>query len=118
MTGGDQVAEAGVRILSAARKSAAAILARVDIVAVGLVDRDHVGELDHALLQALQFVAGAGEHQHQEKVGHVGDSGLRLADADRLDDDDVVAGRLAYQHRLARLGGDAAERAGGRARGG
>ena len=84
-----------------------------DIVAVGLVDRDHVGQFDDAFLQALQFVAGAGQHQHQEKIGHVGDRGLRLADADRFHQHHVVAGRLAEQHGLARLGGDAAERAGG-----
>ena len=39
--------------------------------------------------------------------------GFRLADADGLDQHNVVAGGLAQQHGLARLGGDAAERAGG-----
>ena len=32
-------------------------LGALEIVAVGLVDRDHVGELDQALLDALQLVA-------------------------------------------------------------
>ncbi len=78
----------------------AAIVGRGDIgarnvVAVGFVDRDHVGQLDDAFLDALQFVPGARHHQHQEKVGHVGDGGLGLADADRLDDQHVVARRLA-----------------------
>ena len=66
-----------------------------EVVAVGLVDRDHVGELDQALLEALQLVAGARQHQHQEKIGHVGDHGLRLAGADGLDQHDVVAGGFA-----------------------
>ena len=57
----------------------------LDIVAVGLVDRDHVGELDQALLDALQLVAGAGQHQREEEVGHVVDRRLGLADADGLD---------------------------------
>ncbi|CAD5300193.1 hypothetical protein BOS5A_231163 [Bosea sp. EC-HK365B] len=82
-------------------------------VAIGLVDRKHVGELDDALLDALQFVAGIGQHQHQEEIGEIGDRRLRLADADRLDQDDVEAGGFAEQHGLARLGCDAPQRAGG-----
>ena len=39
----------------------------------------------------------------------LGDRRLGLADADRLDQHDVAAGRLAEQHGLARLAGDAAE---------
>ncbi len=39
-----------------------------------------------------------------------------LADAHGLHDDDVVAGRFAHQHGLARLGGHAAQRAAGGAR--
>ena len=98
---------------SAARYSAAAVVARLMIVAVRLVDRDHVGELDQPLLDALQLVAGARQHQGEEEVGHVGDRGLRLPGADRLHQDHVEARRLAKQHGLAGLGGDAAERAGG-----
>ena len=33
------------------------------VLAVGLVDRDHVGDLEHALLDALQLVAGPGQAQ-------------------------------------------------------
>ena len=83
----------------------------LDVVAVGLVDRDHVGEFDQALLDALQFVAGAGQHQGQEEIGHVADRGLGLADADGLHQHHVEAGGLAQQHRLAGFRGDAAERA-------
>ena len=39
-------------------------------VAVGLVDRDHVGDLEDALLDALQLVAGAGQGEEQERVDH------------------------------------------------
>ena len=70
-------------------------LGACDVVAVGLVDGDHVGDLDDALLDALQIVAAAGEQQHEEEVDHVGDGDLRLADADGLDDDHVEAGGLA-----------------------
>ena len=35
-----------------------------DVVAVGLVDGDHVGDFDDALLDALQIIAAAGQEQH------------------------------------------------------
>ena len=38
--------------------------------AVGLVHRDDVGELEDALLDALQLVAGAGDGQQEERVDH------------------------------------------------
>ncbi len=62
-----------------------------DIVTVRFIDGDHVGEFDDAFLDALQFVTGAGHHQHQKEIGHVGDGGLGLADADGLHDHHVVA---------------------------
>ena len=84
-------------------------------VEVGLVDQHQIGQLHHALLDRLQLVAGIGQlHQH-EHVGHAGHRHLALADADRLDDHHVVAGRLEHQHRLARLLGHAAQRAARRA---
>ena len=86
---------------SAADSSRAARGGLVDVVAVGLVHRDHVGELEHALLDALQLVAGAGQREQQEGVDHAGDGVLGLADADRLDEHDVVAGRLQHDDRLA-----------------
>ena len=55
-------------------------------VEVGLVDDDQVGQLHHALLDRLQVVAGVGQLQQHEHVGHAGDRGLALADADGLDD--------------------------------
>jgi hypothetical protein len=82
---------------------------RVDI---GLVDDHQVGNLDDALLDRLQVVAGIRQLQQTENVDHAGHRRFRLADADGLDDDDVVAGRFAEQHRLARLFGNAAQRPG------
>ena len=66
-----------------------------------LLTTNQVGEFDNAALDALQIVAAAGQQQQHEHVDHVGDRGLRLADADRLDDHDVEAGGLAQQQRLA-----------------
>jgi hypothetical protein len=37
---------------------------------VGLVDRDDVGQLKHALLYALELVPGPGQGQQQEGVDH------------------------------------------------
>ena len=110
MTGGDH-SRRRVQDLQRRPVFGGGALGARDVVAVGLVDGDHVGDLDDALLDALQVVAAAGEQQHEEEIDHVGDGDLRLADADRLDDDDVEAGRLAQRHRLARLARDAAERA-------
>ena len=85
------------------------------LVEVGLVDHHQVGQLHHALLDGLQVVAGIGQLQQHEHVGHSGHRDLALADADGLDDHHVVARRLGHQHRLARLLGHAAQRARGRA---
>ena len=49
-----------------------------------------------------------GQREHEEEVDHLGDRGLALADADRLDQDDVEARGLAEEHRLARAPRDAA----------
>ncbi len=87
---------------------------RPQAIVVRLVDGDHVGQFENALLDPLQFVAGAGQHQHEEEIGQVGHRRFGLADAHRLDQDHVEPGGLAEQHRLAGLGRDAAERAGRR----
>ena len=81
------------------------------VVTVGLVDRHQVGELEDALLDALQLVAGARQHEHQEEVDHVGDDRLGLPDADGLDQHHVEAGGLDHDHGLPRRAGDPAERA-------
>jgi len=70
-------------------------------VAVGLVDGDRVGQLDHPLLDPLQLVAGSRQGEHEEEVDHVGHGGLSLTDADGLHEDDVEPRGFAEQHRLA-----------------
>jgi hypothetical protein len=85
-------------------------------VEIGLVDDDQVGQLHDALLDRLQVVAGVGQLQEDEHVGHAGDRGLALADAHGLDDHGAVAGRLDDTDRLARRRRHAAERAAARAR--
>ena len=67
----------------------------LEIVAICLVDRYYVGKLHEALLDALQLVTGAGQHQREEEVGHVGDRGFRLADADGFNQHDIEACGLA-----------------------
>ena len=83
-------------------------------VAVGLVDRDDVGDLEDALLDALELVAGAGQGEEEEGVDHAGDGDLGLTHADRLDQHHVVPRGLEDRHRLHGRAGDPAERAGGR----
>jgi hypothetical protein len=84
--------------------------------AVGLVHRDDVSELEHALLNPLELVAGTGQGEQQEGVGHLRHQGLRLAHADRLDEQDVVAGGGHDDQRFPGRAGDAAEGARGRRR--
>ncbi|MPM47859.1 hypothetical protein SDC9_94580 [bioreactor metagenome] len=79
------------------------------VVAVGLVDGDHMGEFQDALLDALQLVTRAGEHQDQIGVDHPLDGDFGLAHADGLDNDDVVAGGFHEQHALAGGAGDTTE---------
>ena len=62
---------------------------------VALGDEDEVGHLHDAGLHELQRVAGAGLDAEQDEVGAVGDLGLGLADADRLDDHPVEAARIS-----------------------
>jgi hypothetical protein len=80
-------------------------------VDVGLVDDHQVGHLHDALLDGLQIVAGVGQLQQHEHVGHARHRRLALTDTHGLDDHDVVACGLADQHGLARLLGHAAQRA-------
>ena len=110
-TGGDQFGERGGENMQRRAVFGRGELGAGKIVAVGLVDRDHVGELDDAFLERLQFVAGARQRQHEKEISHVGNRDFRLADADGLDQHDVVARGLAQQHGLARLRRNAAERA-------
>ena len=86
-------------------------LGRREVVAVGLVDGDEVGELEDAAFDPLELVAGAGELEDEEEVDHVGHGDLGLTDPDGLDENHVEAGGLADDDRLAGLARHAAERA-------
>ena len=67
--------------------------------------------LDDAALHALQFVAGAGEHEQQEEIGHGADGGFRLSHAHGFDQNVAIAGGFAEQHGFARAARDTAEMA-------
>ena len=81
-----------------------------EIGAVGFVDNDEVSQLHDAALDALEFVASAGEHDEQKTIDHVVDGGFRLANADGFNEDVVVASRLAEEHGFAGALRHAAER--------
>ena len=81
----------------------------IDAPPVGLVDRDDVGKFQQAALDALQLVARAWNRHDDEHVDHVGDGGLGLADADRLDQNHVEAGGLGDGDGLAGRLGHASE---------
>ena len=81
----------------------------LEIVAVALVDGDHVRQLHDAALDALEFVAGIGQHQHQKEVYHAGDYRFALTHTHRLHQHHVKAGRLTHHHCLARLAPDTSE---------
>jgi hypothetical protein len=85
---------------------------RADVLAVGLVDRDDVGELEDALLDALQLVARAASVSSRNVSNHAGHRGLRLTDSHRLDQHHVVAGRLHDRDRLAAGTRDASQHPG------
>ncbi len=84
-----------------------------DVVAVGLVDRQGIGNFQHPLFNPLQLITGPGQHQHQKKVHHGGHRGFRLANPYGFHNDDIEPGRLAQQHGFPGLAGDTAQAAPG-----
>ena len=86
---------------------------RVGQRVVGLVDDDDVGDLHDAGLQRLDRVARAGHQHEHDGVGVVDDVDLGLADADRLEEDVVLAGGVHQQRGLQRRLAEPAERARG-----
>ena len=75
--------------------------------AVGLVDQHQIGQLDDAALDPLQLVASRRRQDQNEHIDDIGNRGFGLADADRLDQYCIEAGRLAHQAGLARATRDA-----------
>ena len=57
------------------------------VVTVGLVHHDDVGEFEHALLDALKLVAGAGQGEEDEGVDHGRDRSPRTGRPDGLHQD-------------------------------
>ena len=78
---------------------------------VGLVDDDDVRDLHHAGLERLDRVAGAGDQHQHDRVGVVDHVDLGLPDADRLEEDVLLAGGVHQQRGLQRRLGQPAERA-------
>ena len=83
---------------------------------VGLVDDDHVGDLHDPGLERLDRVARARHQDEHDRVGVVDDVDLGLADADRLEEDLLLAGGVHQQRGLKRRLRQAAERAAARHR--
>ena len=84
---------------------------RVGQRVVGLVDDDDVGDLHDPGLQRLDRVARAGHEHEHDRVGVVDDVDLGLADADRLEEDVVLARGVHEQRGLQRRLAQPAERA-------
>ena len=56
-------------------------------VAIAFVDEHEIRALDDAALDALQFIACIGQHQHQKKIHHAGNFVFRLSNADSFHQD-------------------------------
>ena len=91
--------------------SIASIDATVPIgaLAIGLVDDEDVGDLHDAGLERLHLVAGARHERDDRDVGGADDVDFVLADADGLDEDDVLAGGVEDQRDFAGGARQAAE---------
>ena len=76
---------------------------------VALADGEDVGDLEHAGLDRLHVVAEAGRADDDARVGERDDRRLRLAGADRLDDDAVEAAASNASTARARRARQAAE---------
>ena len=87
-----------------------------DAVAVGLVHHEEVGDLHEPGLVGLHAVTPAGVHHDDGRVGGAGDLDLDLTDADRLDDDPRLAGRVEHPRRARRREREPAEVTPGRHR--
>ena len=69
---------------------------------IHLVDGDDVGDLHDPRFQCLDGVAGAGHQHQQHRIRDPDHLDLALAGADRLEQDDVLAGRVEQERRLQR----------------
>ena len=79
-------------------------------LAVELVDRDDIGEIEHVDFLELALGAELGRHHVQRHVGQRHDRGITLADAGSLDDDQVEVADLAGGDRVLDHGRDFSDR--------
>ena len=77
----------------------------IGALAVRLVHHEDVGNLHDAGLERLHLVAGPGHEHDDGDVRGADDVHFVLADADRLDDDDVLAGSVEDERDVARSRG-------------
>src|SRR5919202_138726 len=90
------------RATPSSRARAVSMSASVGAVLIA-IDLEHLGE------KRLHGVAGAGHQHEHDGVGDPDHLDLALACADRLQEDQVLAGRVQDQHRLQRRLGESAE---------
>ena len=69
---------------------------------IGLVDREHVRDLHDPGLQRLHGVPRAGHEHEQDRVCDADHLDLALARADRLEEHEILAGRVEQEQRLER----------------
>ena len=77
--------------------------------AIRLVDHEDVGDFHDPGLERLHVVAGARHQSHDRDVGGADNVDLVLADADGLDNHDVLAAGVEHERGLARRPRQAAE---------
>ena len=78
-------------------------------LAIRLVDHEDVGDLHDPGLERLHLVARAGHERHDRDVGGADDVDFVLADADGLDEDDVLAGGVEDERGVGGRARQAAE---------
>lgn len=79
--------------------------------AVGFVDYENVGDFHNSGLEALDVVAHARDEDDEGQVCEAGDFDFVLADAYRLDEDDIFAAGFEYEGYVGGREREAAESA-------
>ena len=80
----------------------------LDVIAVGFVYYEQVCHFHYTSFNSLQFVAAAGEHKQEEKVGNLGYCCFRLSYADGFHENSVVSCCFAKYYAFAGFAGYAA----------
>ena len=93
----------------AARASAELALGAIRAFAIGLVDREHVGDLEEARLDRLDVVAEPGHRDDDRRVRARHHVDLVLTDADGLDQNPLEAHRVEHVRDLERRAREPAE---------